>query len=364
MLEAAVEQRVREAADLDWKGALISADETAGGTGRQKELEERRKEFAKDVAAMANTQGGLIVYGVSEVNKEAKDIVAVSLGGERDRQRLRSWANMIRPWLPDLVIEEFTEGDGQSQGILVVSIPASSVAPHIVGDRNEMGVPYRDGSHTVWMSEYQVERAYRDRFARRVSDEAAMDAQLAEVRDQVELARRGAWLVVAARPSTAPTQLATSRPGKEIVKETATQALTLAGQIQSSNAGRYPLLNELGEHAVNNPRVGLRRWVVTDRALGSAAALSRNIHVELHHDAASTVAFGIERRDGNNEPYRRVAVPLVGSAIVDAVALAATHSRSRGYAGALMIKAELVGGDDMPFGAVNRRNLGGFCRAN
>ncbi|MFC3897981.1 hypothetical protein ACFOWZ_41495 [Lentzea rhizosphaerae] len=59
MVETAVGRRVREAADLDWKLVVISADEKSG-PGKQKALEERRWEFAKDIAAMANTQGGLI----------------------------------------------------------------------------------------------------------------------------------------------------------------------------------------------------------------------------------------------------------------------------------------------------------------
>lgn len=134
-------------------GALISADEAAGGPARQKAIED----------------------------EEADGITAVPLG-ERERQRLSAWANgQIRPWIPDLVIEEFTPVGDQSQGILVVSVPASSDAPHVVGERNELGVPYRDGSHTVWMSDYQLERAYRDRFARQVSEDAALDEQLVEV---------------------------------------------------------------------------------------------------------------------------------------------------------------------------------------
>jgi hypothetical protein len=57
MVETAVGRRVREAADLDWKLVVISADEKSG-QGKQKVLEGRRWEFAKGVAAMANTQGG------------------------------------------------------------------------------------------------------------------------------------------------------------------------------------------------------------------------------------------------------------------------------------------------------------------
>lgn len=122
------------------------------------------------------------------------------------------------------------------------------------------------------------------------------------------------------------------------------------------------MLRELGEYAVTNPRAGLRRWVATDNVVGPADALSKHVHVELHHDAGSTVAFGVERwiHPGNDEPYHRVAVRYVGSAIVDAIALASAHARGRRYAGRPLVKAELIRGDALPFGAVNQRNLGSF----
>lgn len=53
-VRAAVEQGVAEAEALDWKQALPPSDDR------------KRKEFAKDVAAMANARGRLIVFGVAE----------------------------------------------------------------------------------------------------------------------------------------------------------------------------------------------------------------------------------------------------------------------------------------------------------
>ncbi|HVK24526.1 MAG TPA: ATP-binding protein [Actinokineospora sp.] len=359
MLQSAVEHRVREAVDLDWKGALISADEDPNG--RQKALEARRKEFTKDVAAMANTQGGVIVYGVSDVEEEADAIVPVSLG-ERERQRLASWANTIRPWISGIVIEEFTADDDKSAGILVVSVPASPDVPHIVGERNGLGVPYRDGSHTLWMSESQLERAYRDRFARQAREEAALDEQMVEARDQLDLESGRAWIIIAARPLVTHPRLVPERPTKLTVSETLWEALVLAAELQPETDGRYPMLRELSQHAVDNPRVGLRRWVASDRTFGQPDSLSNYVHVELHHDASSTVAFGIERwiQPGDNEPYHRISVPHLGSAILDAVALVTAHARRRCYSGRLLVRLDLVRGDVQPFGAVDNRTFGGF----
>lgn len=71
--------------DLDWKKALPPSDE------------KKKKEFAKDVAAMANTKGGLIVFGVEDADESAVAISGVS-NGERDRQRSRALASThVRP---------------------------------------------------------------------------------------------------------------------------------------------------------------------------------------------------------------------------------------------------------------------------
>lgn len=52
MVQQCVADQLAEADDLDWKEALPNGqDPRAAG------------EFAKDVAAMANTRGGLIIYG-------------------------------------------------------------------------------------------------------------------------------------------------------------------------------------------------------------------------------------------------------------------------------------------------------------
>ena len=56
LFEEAVSKAIEETDSLDWKAALP----------------EKGPEFAKDVAAMANSGGGLIVYGVKEVDGQSR----------------------------------------------------------------------------------------------------------------------------------------------------------------------------------------------------------------------------------------------------------------------------------------------------
>lgn len=81
---SSVRLRSREAEDLDWKEDLA---------WQKKELppdkkDEKKDEFAKDVAAMANTRGGLIIFGGKEHNEEATELADVA-NDERERVSAR-----------------------------------------------------------------------------------------------------------------------------------------------------------------------------------------------------------------------------------------------------------------------------------
>jgi hypothetical protein len=74
MLDAAVGQGVEETDDLDWKSKIPAASDL------------KNSDFSKDIAAMANSGGGVIVYGVEESQKRAtgcKDTGGLSQEHER-----------------------------------------------------------------------------------------------------------------------------------------------------------------------------------------------------------------------------------------------------------------------------------------
>jgi hypothetical protein len=87
MVVRAAASGMAEADDLDWKQALPP------------EVEKKRREFAKDVAAMANTRGGLIVYGVREENERAVELTGVPNGGGTARACGPSLTGMCGRWL-------------------------------------------------------------------------------------------------------------------------------------------------------------------------------------------------------------------------------------------------------------------------
>lgn len=357
MVVQAVTQHLRENEDLDWKQDLAWKKQDLP----PEEKEKKKREFAKDVAAMANSRGGLIIFGVSEKNEEAVELTGVP-NDERERQALRSLAwQRVRPLIDGLVIEPLSDEAGEHR-LIIVSVPASPESPHIVGEKNEMGVPYRDGSDTRWMTESQLERAYRDRFARRTDDRAMLSGLIDGLRPEINLSS-GVWVGVSARPVT-PLPLTLSRPQREQATSTMNDMLRLSQEIMGHPNGVPLLLRDLPGDAVLNPRAGLRRWVIRSNHY------SKDPHeqvdwavVELHHDGCAALAVGLAHwvRDPEpseaDQPICRVPFRLVDVAIAQAVALAVSHIRNLAGAGSILLRAELLrdAQDISPMIAVDNR---------
>lgn len=96
MLAAAVEQQVTEQTDLDWKERLPDSRNP-----------DWKEEFAKDIAAMANVGGGLIVFGVREDSRSAAtELVDAGAWTDSETRRFRQAAHsLVQPAVQGL---EFT----------------------------------------------------------------------------------------------------------------------------------------------------------------------------------------------------------------------------------------------------------------
>jgi hypothetical protein len=279
MVVRGVEAEIAETVDLDWKQALPA------------DVEKKRWEFAKDVAMLANTRGGVIVFGVREENERAQELTAVP-NGERERQRLRALAyGRVRPMVDGVVIEALSDENGE-QGLIVVFVPPSPDAPHVVGEKNEMGVPYRDGTDTRWMTESLLERAYRDRFSRRADDRAALDGLITGLLPEIDL-ERGVWVGVSVRP-VAPMPPVLGRPERERAVSTMHDMFSLTAEIVGDSLSGVRVLFQLPDDAVLNPRSGLRRWVIRSNHYSTDPhELVDWAVVELHHDGSVALAVGL-----------------------------------------------------------------------
>jgi hypothetical protein len=270
-----VDDKLGEADDLDWKEFLPNG--RSPGTDA---------EFAKDVAAFANTRGGLIVYGVSDdVEFTGIDPSVVN------EQQYAQWVrNLVQPYLSGLELYALPSRDG-SDAVFVVDVPASELAPHSVAfvdirerdkarSQRASVTPYRMGSHTDWMAEHQVARAYAERLTRAADWQAEFD----ELRDWTAESVEGrggpgtAWLILVARP-TRPVPRTAPRLDGETAKAIVDNAASRP--VAPSQLGVLEYL--AGQ--LSYVTVGLDSWVVTNRAREGRQS-RRESYVELHHDGS------------------------------------------------------------------------------
>ncbi len=123
-----------------------------------------RREFARDVAAMANGGGGLIVFGIEEgENDTAGAITPVELGDQVTR--LNQIANsLIEPYL-QLTMHTSEVDDGPT-GLIVVEVPVSQRRPFAVVEGSRLGYYLRTGRSRHALAEAEVAQMYQSRSVR------------------------------------------------------------------------------------------------------------------------------------------------------------------------------------------------------
>jgi hypothetical protein len=276
ILQSAIEQQVTEKGDLDWKERLPD--------GRSPKAPE---EFAKDVAAMVNGEGGMIVYGVAEdrASSAAKEIVPVEVWTDAIERKLRAWAySLIQPPVHGLEFMPLEEpGDGARA--VVLTIPPSLETPHFVMKDDALRAPRRYGAQTVFMSERDIEQAYRTRFEDRRTNARHLSDLLDEM--MTGFGEDGVWLAAAARP-TSPRPAYAGRLSRGDAQE-----------IIASLMNRNPFLkNRYGfEYTGLDPRPGYRKW----RTLSSYDGQAYGI-VDIHDDGSVSLAHKASEVATNFEP--------------------------------------------------------------
>ena len=269
LLDEAVSLGISETDDLDWKAALPSEKELA------------QSDTVKDIAAMANSGGGVIVFGVEEQNKSATgriDIGEVTEGYERTLRRVA--VSGIHPPVFGLGIHRMG-GDGSRA--LVMVVPASVDVPHLIYRGEYFGAPIRNDADTVWMRERQLESLYRAR----LDDRRVGHAALAHLYEEAQAGRptsTRAWLIGVARPRVLPSHSdrMTRDDARRIFEDGATLSLHFANR---------DAVHPLEDVERLNPRPGLRRWI---------APKGRNplyeAWVSAHDDGSVTLATAVGGR--------------------------------------------------------------------
>lgn len=207
LVRQACAENLQERDDLDWKSTLpltLPAGKEAGRDAQQDEL-------AKDIAAMANSRGGMIICGVAEIRgtNGASHIESVGSPDETTLQNIRRVAsNMIYPPVTALTLRWLTTPKS-GDVVLALEVEPSVEAPHLVRPKKQppgagfwFAVPFRNGPDTDWMPEKMIESAYRERLVNRHQRGEDLRQLHAELVARVAHLAGGAWIVATARPET------------------------------------------------------------------------------------------------------------------------------------------------------------------
>ncbi|HEX8196081.1 MAG TPA: ATP-binding protein [Pyrinomonadaceae bacterium] len=128
----------------------------------KKELPPKNVETAKDVSAMANTGGGVIIYGIDEDTSGRPTVPSpIALEGQREKidQIIRTSVSEV----PYYNISAIPTQSDPTQGYLVVTVPPSERAPHMVIVKGEKRYYGRGETGNYVLSESEVARLYERR---------------------------------------------------------------------------------------------------------------------------------------------------------------------------------------------------------
>ena len=147
-IRSLIRNNVEESIHLDFKAA-----------GSLSKDDKKHREIAKDVSAFANSDGGIIIYGVTESDHKASDLSYID-GNTYNKEWLENViTSNIQKRINGIEIIPIRDGGDINKTIYVVKIPRSNNAPHMsAGNRYYRRFNFK----SVPMDEFEV----RDLFHR------------------------------------------------------------------------------------------------------------------------------------------------------------------------------------------------------
>jgi len=150
-LNSLIDNQIEERIDLDYK--------RADSLGKS---DSKKTEITKDVSAMANAAGGLIIYGIGEYSDPSKKHLPEKLDPIDRNLITREWLDQvvgnIRPKIDGLVITPISLNSGPTDVVYVLDIPQATTA-HQAQD----GRYYKRFN---FISEWMLDHEIRDVMAR------------------------------------------------------------------------------------------------------------------------------------------------------------------------------------------------------
>ena len=145
-IKSIIKNEIEESINIDFKS-----------TAALSRVELKKKEISKDISAFANSNGGIIIYGINEINHKAAELSFVD-GNEFTKEWLEQIiSSTIQRNIPNLKIFPIRNENKIENTIYVVQIPESYEAPHMAKDKRFYK---RYNFESVAMEEYEVRNLY------------------------------------------------------------------------------------------------------------------------------------------------------------------------------------------------------------
>lgn len=340
-----IAEKVEETADLDWKKKFYSIQNNAV-----------MEEVAKDIAAMANSGGGWIVFGIKEdgENNAASSVNPIQWSADNERQIRNIAYSKIGPPVVGIEFSKIPCGENPDDGyVVLMHIPDSVDAPHFTrkGD-DAFRAPWRNGPHTEFMTERDIERGFRERFQRRAEQEKTLQGYFEEATEALN-PEQGVFLAIAAVPVT-PKISAGSVDRDKAIQHTNPWAYSYLIASRRGNCSKeekieteFNFIWNQGEHVK-----GMRRWVIRNLPQTIAGKYRKY----LHDDGTLLGAYqlgGVYNESAPSDQYP-VGKPNhcrskdIESALIDFFSLLREHAKERRVSGGFRIRVGLVGDSNSP----------------
>lgn len=332
--------KVEETADLDWKKKFYSIQNNAV-----------MEEVAKDIAAMANSGGGWIVFGIKEdgENNAASSVNPIQWSADNERQIRNIAYSKIGPPVVGIEFSKIPCGENPDDGyVVLMHIPDSVDAPHFTrkGD-DAFRAPWRNGPHTEFMTERDIERGFRERFQRRAEQEKTLQGYFEEATEALN-PEQGVFLAIAAVPVT-PKISAGSVDRDKAIQHTNPWAYSYLIASRRGNCSKeekieteFNFIWNQGEHVK-----GMRRWVIRNLPQTIAGKYRKY----LHDDGTLVGAYqlgGVYNKPSASNQYP-VGKPNhcmsadIEKALIDFFSLLREHAKERRTSGGFHIRVGLIG---------------------
>lgn len=120
----------------------------------KRELGKSNDEIAKDVSAFANTEGGIIIYGVNEKDKRPIGLSWISDQGVDERIH-NIIDSIVEPKLSGVRVTRLNNPDNNMEAVFIINVLKSPDAPHMIKGRYYI----RSGSKNRFMDNIEVRNA-------------------------------------------------------------------------------------------------------------------------------------------------------------------------------------------------------------